>query len=524
MTADKLRTSCSSRRRKPIVELSKSSQLVFACNAGSTRIRLISRAFLICKIFVLAGCAVKTEPPRRPATHFLVIGGGYSPDSNAIAIERNVIEFDRWLDERNVPQDRRAILFADGDDPGRDVQYDDPDAAIPEVNQVLAAVFAEEDGISDRYRTNDIKNVTGPATPERIADWFDKAAGRLRKGDRLFIFVTAHGDPAVDDISQNTSLLLWDDRKLSVEEFTAELDKLDPQIEVVTVMVQCYSGGFANIIYRGGDPSAGLSPARRCGFYSTTFDRVAAGCSPALQDDKYDEYSEPFVAAISGVEPRANVDADHDGAVSWEEAHCFALARLNTIDIPLRTSDQFLLQMTPPENTFDIKQDASPAEQDAIKKLAAALEINDPFSKDALESLEAEWTETYELLDAELVALEDKAEDARAMLERVVIQKWPELAGIWNPRAHAIVREQGDAIVSTVTNHELWEKFLKHREEVAAADERLLATERQLAKVTRLRLLLATVANRASLYRSADQAKIDQYRQLLDLERGVFAE
>ena len=48
----------------------------------------------------------------------------------------------------------------------------------------------------------------------------------------------------------------------------------------ILVMVQCYSGGFANAIFKEGNPEKGLSDYPRAGFFATVSDRVAAGCTP----------------------------------------------------------------------------------------------------------------------------------------------------------------------------------------------------------------------------------------------------
>ena len=54
-----------------------------------------------------------------------------------------------------------------------------------------------------------------------------------------------------------------------VKEFAGYLEKLPPGVQVVLVMVQCYGGGFADVIYTGGDAGKGLSPRNRCGFFAT---------------------------------------------------------------------------------------------------------------------------------------------------------------------------------------------------------------------------------------------------------------
>ena len=54
-------------------------------------------------------------------------------------------------------------------------------------------------------------------------------------------------------------MYLWQDKNLRVSEFVKELDKLPTEVPVTVVMVQCYSGGFANIIFNEGDANKGLT-------------------------------------------------------------------------------------------------------------------------------------------------------------------------------------------------------------------------------------------------------------------------
>ena len=138
------------------------------------------------------------------------------------------------------------------------------------------------------------------------------------------MYLTGHGGKGSD--AQNPHFFLWNRQQVPVKEFVTRLDKLDPDVHVVLVMVQCYSGGFANCIFNEGDPSKGMSAANRCGFYATVHNRPAAGCTPDIDEENYEEYSSSFWAAIAGhsrtgqmVEPR---DCDADGRVSFAEAAC----------------------------------------------------------------------------------------------------------------------------------------------------------------------------------------------------------
>ena len=113
-------------------------------------------------------------------------------------------------------------------------------------------------------------------------------------------------------------------------------------------MVQCFSGGFADVIYDQADPRRGLSPRNRCGFFATTFDRTAAGCTPDIMLDDYREYSTYFWAALCGHtrtgKPVEQPDFLDDGRIGMSEAHAYTMIHSETVDIPVKTSDTFLRQ------------------------------------------------------------------------------------------------------------------------------------------------------------------------------------
>src|SRR5690606_14797632 len=132
-------------------------------------------------------------------------------------------------------------------------------------------------------------------------------------------------------------------RTFTSEQFNEWLDRLPQDVPVVLVVVQCYAGGFSHTIFKEGKNEKGLAPHPRCGFFSQVHDRVAAGCTPDVNEANYQEYSSFFWAALAGSsrsgEPIPRIDYDGDGVTSFAEAHAYAVIESSTVDIPLRTSD-----------------------------------------------------------------------------------------------------------------------------------------------------------------------------------------
>ncbi|MCH5373647.1 MAG: C13 family peptidase, partial [Planctomycetes bacterium] len=251
--------------------------------------------------------------------HFLSIGGGYSPTGNQVSLEKNVLMFQGLLARQHPEGVSHDIFFADGNDPARDLQFFDPASEVPRVHQLLAEVFQQTRHLDDQYRSSSIENVRGASSRENLQRWFDQQGPRLKPDDRLFLYVTAHGGRATDSKKpHNTVLYLWNAQRVTMQELATWLDKIDAQVPVVIVMVQCYAGGFADVIFHEGDPAKGFTAANRCGFFATVHDRGAAGCTADINEDDYHEYSTYFWAAIGGQtrtgQPIPPPDYDGDGA------------------------------------------------------------------------------------------------------------------------------------------------------------------------------------------------------------------
>src|SRR4029079_4665947 len=129
----------------------------------------------------------------------------------------------------------------------------------------------------------------------------------------------------------------------------------------------------------------------RCGFFATVHDRVAAGCTPDVDETTYVEYSTYFWEALAGHtragKPIVAPDYDGDGTVSFAEAHAYTVLNADTIDLPLTTSSEFLsvesefqdddhkklLPKDAPYNT--VHELATPAERAVLDGLSKQLDL-----------------------------------------------------------------------------------------------------------------------------------------------------
>jgi len=302
--------------------------------------RLRRLALLVAVLPVSAGTAPAAD-------YFLTIGGGYQPSGNQVSLEKNTQLFQRMLGEFYPEGADHTIFFADGADPGRDLQYVDPSFDVPKANRYLAELFNKSDQIDYQYRNHEIDGVAGPSAKPELDKWFNEVGRQLHAGDRLFVYVTAHGGRSPDNKQPfDTVLHLWNHQQIRMHDLVHLLDEVRDEVPVVLMMVQCYSGGFANSIFQEGNTEKGMSAANRCGFFATVHDRVAAGCTPDINEANYHEFSTSFFEALRAKtrfdEPVERPDYDGDGRTSLAEAYAYVVLTSNTIDIPVRTSDAFL--------------------------------------------------------------------------------------------------------------------------------------------------------------------------------------
>ena len=83
------------------------------------------------------------------SAQILILGGGYSASGNQISLESNVKYFQRIKPILQLEEKISHTYFADGNDPGRDIQFFDPKFVIPEINQIMAELFGKSNGLAN---------------------------------------------------------------------------------------------------------------------------------------------------------------------------------------------------------------------------------------------------------------------------------------------------------------------------------------------------------------------------------------
>jgi hypothetical protein len=491
----------------------------------------------------LAATACLPGPSVRAEDYFLTFGGGYAPSGNQVSLEKNFHYVRRVLRDTGHAQSPQYYLFADGSDPGRDVQYRRGPVADEKLSYLLAAVFDKSHDIYNAYRTNDLEGLDGACTPQEVDRYFDDVAWRLRDGDRLLIYYTGHGGKGHEDHPANTSVELWGRQTMRMTEFIERLDRIPPRVPVVLVMVQCFSGGFANVIYNEGSPDKGLAPHNRAGFFATVHDRVAAGCTPDIHEADYQEYSSHFFAGLCGRDRLGRrierPDYDGDGRISFEEAHAYALLASESIDVSIRTSEVLLRQYSRTQPTDEDRRRAVEllSEDAAFPLLAAAAGPSEAAVLDGLSvhlkltgpGRIAEARARAELIDGRrdrlshrVKKMSDEYKESGKAIARSLKTRWPELGNPWHPRVAAILTGERKALLQAIEGHEQFPRFMELAGRMGALEEQRLDLERQWARCQRLIRTAQSIALAANLAKVAPPEICHRYETLLAAERATL--
>ncbi|CEK10707.1 hypothetical protein [Legionella hackeliae] len=221
----------------------------------------------------------------------------------------------------------------------------------------------------DKYDKTDLM-LTGiisnnhPATKGQISSYFfSPKILSLKPTDNLFLFVSDHGMPYnfFEDKNaapySNNCIDLWHYDKPFINNFTNEshfnkacLSKNElrslleqvPSKHIVFVMSQCYSGGFHQLSVKLKDNYPSANP-KICGFTAATEDHYASGCTADADGATYQGYERSFTENYTGT----SILSGHRLKSPSKDiftAHQQAILDDMTVDVPISTSDYYLLQ------------------------------------------------------------------------------------------------------------------------------------------------------------------------------------
>gem|GEM_PF-2922551 len=440
----------------------------------------------------------------------IIVGGGFDPASSAVALEQNLLDY-KVLDPAAV------FLYGGGSDV-RQLDVAETDASVNEDDLLFSLVLQGKD-VDPRLhlRHNRIPTLSGAATVTGVKQALAAQASRVASSRaRARFFYTGHGSAGgtrKEPFARNV-LALWDGT-FDVPAYARALESLPPGARSLTVMTQCYSGGFANLIWSGGEKQLGVLRPTRCGFFSQRADRPAAGCSPDLANR--DEYSVSFFEALRGKSLDGKIviaDFDGDGRLSAREAHGHAVATLASIDVPLSTSDHFLAVEIPlsripkAARTWALaqwKMRFSPWEDAVVESLVRRLSAPPPRTAPLLTWLERE----IEAGRAQAEAVDNTAEEKRKALDDLAWSMSQTLARTEHLFTSLVSVRNGASLAPSVEglararmaflSHPRRGDLTKLLREAAEADTRGLSLAHGLAVQERLLHLIETKAREVAL-------------------------
>lgn len=255
-------------------------------------------------------------------TDAILLNGGGQAQSNYFSHHLHIRMLKELLIRRGLPSKRITVFSSDGDAPA-------PDQLIAS-SMPMGWLFS---GIQEDQLINSTRliNTTLPghrmfAAKKRVMKKkFQRLARRFKarkKPSTVLLFVTDHGTPGRGPLGNKIEL--WNE-SLNVRTMQKMLRPMGKKTRVVSIMSQCYSGGFANILYTRRWKVHG----NRCGFFSTLANREAYGCFPETAKEDRVGHAYRMIRALR--------DAN-----TFAEAHRRILLTDRTPDVPISSSDVYL--------------------------------------------------------------------------------------------------------------------------------------------------------------------------------------
>ncbi len=438
---------------------------------------------------------------------WIAAASGAVPELNQVSIEQDIALAAEVLG----PGGR--VLFGAG--PGTPtVQVLAPAAAPDPVLQALGELFSPRGGRDLRYRPTTLNNAE-PATAASLLDALDHAVASGR--DPLVVYLAGHGN--LGETPRDNTISLWAQSELTATDLAATFDRTSRPVRLV--MTTCFSGGFAEIVFRGADQAQGPSPHERCGLFAAPWDLEATGCDPNPDRAAQDGYGLHFLNALRGRDrqgtplPIGALDFDGDRHISLLEAHTRARIASTTADVPTSTTERWLRHAAPqrgPQLEVDLPEEAA-----VIEALAARLDLVGRESEAYLELQRL--GDDLEALSRHLEQAQLTEDDAYRHATAELLARWPVLDDPWHPAQAELLRTERRSIVEHLETSERYAAYQTARREVDRLGQRLWDLRERSAPYERLTRALDNrrLAARLHARGGADWAT---FERILACERG----
>lgn len=461
------------------------------------------------------GGAPGARAPR--GTHALIVGGGPLPEANELSIEEDV------LLAQEVLGDGAQVLFAGGA-LGRSVQVLDPAPRGDPLLAELGELLAPHRGRDASFRAPRTR-ASGAATRKGL----ERALGELLSAGPETVTLVLHGHGDRGERPGDGGFALWGRSSLTPGALDALLTGRSAGLRVISSA--CFSGSFAELLFRDGDESAGAASGLRCGLFAAPWDLESTGCDPDPEATLREGFGVHFWNALRRRAPDgralrpAEIDFDGDGKVSFLEAHARARIAATSADVPTTTHERWLRFAVSEAEAAGPPPSAPPGrrllpEDDAV---IAALSARLPAGLDTL----AAANEALDDAEAAIADAEGDLADARAVTDDAwselaggLLARWPTLDDPWHPDHAADLAAARPGLAAWL-----------HDSEPAAAYRSALEAERRLDDFVRglragaapLERLERALTNRDLAWRLVKRGgpQLDRWREILACERGA---
>jgi hypothetical protein len=464
---------------------------------------------------MMAMPAVATAQNQAGDLFVLAVNGGGDKQDNFASHLGHLKQLVELLHATGVPRDHITVLSSDGQDPTPDLATRDADPG----NAWLLQGTRLDPILRDltKYENSSLPGVDlRPATLASLEKAVTELRSRMHDGDTLLVYVTDHGSQDRRNPLGNR-ITLWGAREsISVHKLGALLARLPSTVRVVSLMSQCYSGGFAYM--HEARERRRVPSGRTCGYFSSTPDRPAYGCYPEVRGQKAVGHSFEFLSALAR---RGRFSAAHADVMVTDE----------TPDIPLRSSDVYLAEQL-------ARAAGSPSREAAFVAPLLDRAFSDPALSPVLRQIERLATRYDLRRPSNLGDLDNQADALFDLLDQVeaYAKTWETALADFNqasldgflaaqPGWRSRLEERALRGLEGAALHDLTtsllanlERFVMSDAERAAEADRLVTAlstadelsyrnEIRTAALLRIRFMLTTAAGRVWIRGKGEQAK-----------------
>jgi hypothetical protein len=460
----------------------------------------------------------------RGADDVWLVGGGYDVRNSEAEIEQNVLWIRRIL-QGQVPSARLHIYFTDGDDPWPDVKVWRPAPDSTASMQPLARVFDTYYLNGESFRNHQVPDVEGKSTADVVSRGLSRDISQLRAGDDGLLIYLGHGSEG--EVKQGGNRLdLWGNSELTASDLQALFAAAEPGVRLRFVLTQCYAGGFYRLVEASSAAGSGNTRGERCGFMAVPADEPAEGCTAAMDNGDYRGYSTYFFAALQGRNRDGSPllvvpDRNGDGRVTLLEAHLYALRAARSTDLPLATSEQFLLRWSPwylP--LLRVNNESDNAYRQIAGQLADDLEQEDVSvsGASARRSYRKQLERDMHRLDVEQQRLQASIADARSRIRALIEMRWPETLVAHTQAYREFLQHKLGSVQAFILSHPDYAQLKSDQDAYWVLDGQILEQERRLRQVDRLEHLQALARLRDGLRQYGSETARAAYEQLRHCE------